>query len=487
MNKKILAMFGAGCLVLSILGAGLTPGISEAVLASSVSSTIPNDSMFAEQWSLYNTGQLIKGAKGKENLDMNIPQAWDLIKANFEDSELSQNVVAVLDSGVNYNHEDLQGKILMENGEAKGYDFVNNDDDPIDDNGHGTIISGIIAASKDNQKGISGINSNVKIMPVKVLDKNGSGTIENLKKGILYAANNGADVINMSLVGSYDPSVSEAIAYAYSKNIVIVGAAGSDNIEIGSTRLRSPINNEDGGNNWILGVSALTNAGLRGLNSNYGSGVDISAPGTSIVSTYNTSNSSYVYASGTSLAAANISGVASLIKSCYSELSNANIMEAITKSAEPLSGLGGMGSGIVNAYDAISYASTFAAAPSNPIDGSLIRLKDSSTVYYVQNGQKRGIPRKEVFEARNFSWDNVEVLDTEEELDFVPDGKLLGFPKGYVVRGSNPTVFLIEDNEVARPFATPEAFLGMGFKWENVYNVTDAEITQAYTIGEAIR
>lgn len=485
MNKKILAMFAAGCLALNGI-AILCSGNNAFAAGAQAASKLSGDPMLSEQWALDNMGQIIKGIKGREGFDMEVPQAWDFIKENFVDSDLSQVVVAILDSGVNYGHEDLQGKILMENGIVKGYDFVNKDADPADDNGHGTIISGIIAAVKNNGKGIAGISDKVKIMPIKVLDNNGSGTIENLKRGIRFAADNGANIINMSLVGTYDPSVSDAISYAYSKNIVIVSAAGSENIEIGGLQLRSPISNEDGGKNWILGVSSLTNSGLKGENSNYGAGIDVSAPGASVLSTYNESELSYVYASGTSLAAANVSGVAALIKSCCPDLSNANIIDAIIKSADLLPNLNGMGAGMADAYNAILYASSIAAA-ANPTEGALIRLKDTPTVYYVQNNQKRGISRKEIFEARKFSWDNIEVLNTKEEMDYVPDGRLLGFPKGYVVKGGALTVYLIEDNEIARPFATPEAFLGMGFKWEDIYTITDYEITQSYTIGEAIR
>lgn len=483
-------MFAAGCMA---IGGMLAANTAEAgILLSILNPQLPNDSMFIEQWPLRNTGQRIRLEKGEDDIDMDVPEAWELIKEKFGESKLSEVTVAVLDSGINYNHQDLSGKILMDGSKAKGYDFVNNDSDPADDNGHGTIIAGIIAAKRNNFIGIAGIADKVKIMAVKVLDKEGIGSIENLKKGLRYAADNGAQVINMSLVGEYDSSVSDAVSYAHSKGAVIVCAAGSDNLELKGDLLRSPINNEGSGKNLIIGVSSIKNNGKKAENANCGNGIDISAPGVSIISAHHKNNFSYVYASGTSLAAANVSGIAALIKSCCPGMSNEKIKDAIINSAKTVAGLeGGMGKGIASAYEAVSYAINTVGnteqVPSNQAEKSLIRLESEPTVYYILEEKRRGIPSLEVFNAWKFSFDNVEVLKTKEEIEFLPLGRMLGFPKGYVVKGESPTVYLICDNEIARPFTTPESFLGMGFKWEDIRQVTDFEILQSYIVGEAIK
>lgn len=479
MSKKLLVMAVAGCLSLNLASPVFALGFGDRFM--------PNDTMFSNQWALHNTGQRIRLAKGTEDIDMDIPEAWQYIAENIDEAKREDVIVAVLDSGVNYDHNDLSDNILKENGKIKGYDFVAEDEDPEDNNGHGTMIAGIIAAKKDNLRGIAGISDRAKIMPVKVLDDTGSGSMENLKKGILYAADNGADVINMSLVGSFDVSVNEAIKYAYSKGAIIVSASGSDNSEIGTNVLKTPIDNEQDGN-YVLGVSAITNTEGRFANSNYGSSIDVSAPGESIVTAYYRTNMSYVYASGTSLAAANVSGVAALLKSCFPERTNSDIILAISKSAQPfVSSLEKMGSGIVNAYNSLLYlaGNSSPLVPSEP-DHMLIRLKDNPTIFYIKNDIRRGIPRIEVFEAWGFSFNDVETVDSLSEIECYIEGKLLGFPKGNVIKGSTPTVFEIQDNDIVKGFSTPDAFLAKGHKWEDIFTVTDYEILNSYAFGEPI-
>jgi len=478
---------------------------------------IPNDTMFSNQWALRNTGQLVRLSRGVNDVDMDVPEAWQYIDENIGDANRAYVIVAVLDSGVNYNHTDLRESILKdEDGNIKGYDFVNDDDDPADDNGHGTMMAGIIAAKRGNLRGISGINSYAKIMPVKILDKNGVGNIENLKKGIRYAADNGAEVISMSLVGNYEESVGEAIDYAYSKGIILVCASGSDDINLDGNTKKTPINNEKPGQNSILGVSAISNKGNRYGKSNYGKSIDISAPGESVISTYNRTNLSYVYASGTSLAAANVSGVASLVKSCFPEATNKEVISAIINSAKDISTLeDGMGAGVADAFNAIEFMAND-MMPENPADETpsdetpadknpsndndenssnspfepeeykLMRLNNDLTVFFIQDGVKRGIPRMEVFDAWGFSFSDVDVVDTLEEIEVFESGKLLGFPEGWVVKGSDLTVFEIQDGDIARPFTNPDAFIAHGHKWEDIMQVTDFEILNSYEIGNPI-
>ena len=134
-------------------------------------------------------------------------------------------VIAVVDTGVDFGHPDLQGQLL-----AGGYDFVNNDGDPADDHGHGTHVSGIAAAVTNNSIGIAGIAPGAKMLPVKVMNSSGSGASSAMAQGIVYAADHGAQVINLSLGGvGYSQTVQDAVDHAWSHGAVVVAAAGNGN------------------------------------------------------------------------------------------------------------------------------------------------------------------------------------------------------------------------------------------------------------------
>lgn len=193
---------------------------------------VPNDPLFAQQ----------QGIKRHQ-----VDQVWSTNKGN------GKSIIAVIDTGVDYNHPDLAANIWKNSKESanangndtdgngfiddiRGWDFVNNDKDPMDDNMHGTHVAGILAAVCDNGIGIAGVNCNAKIMPLKAFQSSGRGDASTIAKAILYAANNGATVINMSF-GSYAESITmrNALAFAYSK-AVLVAAAGNDGRCIGPGR-----------------------------------------------------------------------------------------------------------------------------------------------------------------------------------------------------------------------------------------------------------
>ena len=210
-------------------------------------------------------------------------------------------VIAVVDTGVNYNHADLAGKVI------KGRDFVNGDNDPMDDQGHGTHVAGIAAASGNNGIGIAGIAFNSRILAVKVLNSAGSGSYANVASGIIHSVGMGARVINLSLSGSAsDPVLNNAVNFATARGCLVVAAAGND----GRNILVYP-----GAYANAFCVGSTTSTDARSGFSNYGAHVDIAAPGSSILSTLYTGG--YGLKNGTSMATPCVAGAAAVLWSRY--------------------------------------------------------------------------------------------------------------------------------------------------------------------------
>ena len=235
---------------------------------------------------------------------MQVRSAWGL-------STGGAGIVAVLDTGVQFNHPDLAGRLLP------GYDFVNDDADASDDNGHGTWVSGIIAANANDGYGIAGVSWSDRILPVKIMNREGTGSTSDLTSGIIWAANNGATVINMSVGGfPYSQYVQDAVNYAWSKGAVLIGAAGNNRRE--ETFYPASFAN-------VVSVSG-TQADDEFTNwSSYGPRVDVSAPGASILTTncytctYGGHDTwgSHTKISGTSFATPNVAGVVALIRARF--------------------------------------------------------------------------------------------------------------------------------------------------------------------------
>ncbi|MFC0189347.1 S8 family peptidase [Fictibacillus aquaticus] len=260
------------------------------------------------------------------------PSAWDITRGS------STTKVAILDTGVDYNHPDLAGKVI------KGYDYIDNDWDPMDLNDHGTHCAGITAAATNNSRGIAGMAPNVSIYAVRVLDANGSGSLSGIANGIYHAADNGAKVISLSLGGpSGSTSLSNAINYAVSKGAVVVAAAGNESTSAPSY----PAYYSN-----TIAVAATDSADRLASFSNYGSWVDVAAPGVDILSTV--PGGYYAYMSGTSMATPLVAGVAGLLAS--QGRSASNIRAAIENTATKISGTGTYFSkGRVNAANAVRY------------------------------------------------------------------------------------------------------------------------------------
>ena len=268
---------------------------------------VPNDQFLPTQWSV-----------GKTNAE----QAWDLSTGS------SQVVVGILDTGVDAGQPDLRAKLVQ------GYDYVNNDQDPSDDNGHGTAVAGVVAASSDNGIGVAGYCWACRLMPVKVLGADGTGFMSGLAQGILWATDHGARVLNLSLGGPVeDLTLSAATQYAWAHGVLVVAAAGNES---------SPVIDYPAALPNVLSVSASDQTDRLYAFSN--SGARVAAPGENSTTG---PGSTYVSFLGTSSAAPVVSGIAGLAFSLVPEATPAQVEQAIETSAVPIPGVI---SGRVDAY-----------------------------------------------------------------------------------------------------------------------------------------
>jgi thermitase len=265
----------------------------------------PNDPMLSDQW-------------GLDIIDA--PGAWDVNPgSNAVD-------IAIIDTGINSSHTELSDKITKSvNCTVTGCPNYQTND-PY---GHGTHIAGIAAATFNNGIGISGVSPDSRLMSVKVLDDRGSGYYSWIANGIVWAADNGAEVINLSLGGRYSSyTLQSAVNYAWNKGVVIIAAAGNN----GNS---TPVYPAYYGN--VISVAATDDSDHLADFSTYGYWVDVAAPGVDILSTF---NSSYVYKSGTSMASPFVAGIAALIKSEYPGWSNSQIRSKLESSSDVISGSG---------------------------------------------------------------------------------------------------------------------------------------------------
>lgn len=306
----------------------------------------PNDPYWSSQWGM---------------TKIEAPAAWDITTGS------SSVTIAIVDTGVDLFHPDLSGKLVS------GYDFVNNDNNPQDDHGHGTHVAGIAAARTNNGTGVAGFSWGAKMMPVKVLDDYGNGDYEDVANGVIYAANSGAKIINLSLGGSaYSWTLKDAVEYAYNLGCVIVAAAGNNNSSV-SYPARYP---------EVIAVAATDSNDQRASFSNYGPEVDVAAPGVSIRSTYWWGGSTYGWLSGTSQAGPHVAGLAALIWSVNPGLNNIQVESIIKQTADDLGAAGRdnyYGFGRINARRALE-----ATAPSLTTSASMGFLADPATDPFSQ-------------------------------------------------------------------------------------------------------
>lgn len=284
----------------------------------------PNDPAFSQQWALPK---------------IEAPAAWDIHAGS------NSVIIAIVDSGVDLDHPDLQANIVS------GWDFVNNDGVADDDHGHGSHVAGIAAAVGNNGVGIAGVSWRAKIMPLKMLDAGGGGSTYDLAEAVYYAVDHGARVINMSLGAPGSawpcdwPEVEAAFNYAVSHGVLLVVAAGND----GQEGVNCP-----GAYEQALAVGSTTATDTRSYFSNYGPQLDIAAPGSSIYSTYR--NASYTTMSGTSMATPHVAGLAALLWSFAPALNAAEVRSYLQNTAVDLGPAGWdqyFGYGRINAKSAL--------------------------------------------------------------------------------------------------------------------------------------
>ncbi|WP_347862260.1 S8 family peptidase [Salimicrobium sp. PL1-032A] len=277
----------------------------------------PNDPLYSNQYGPQNTST---------------PEAWGVTTGS------GSQEIAVIDSGVNYDHPDLDDKTIL------GYDFAQNDSNPDDRNGHGTHVAGTAAAETDNATGVAGMAPDTNILAVRALGANGSGSLNDIADAIRYSADEGAEVINLSLGCNCDTqTLEDAVDYAWNKGSVVVAAAGNDGV---STTF------EPASYDNAIAVGAVDSNNNVASFSNYGTWVDVTAPGVDIVSTVLRDN--YDSYSGTSMASPHVAGLAGLLAS--QGRSNTEIRDAIEQTAEPIYGTGYyFQHGLIDSYDAVNY------------------------------------------------------------------------------------------------------------------------------------
>jgi len=307
---------------------------------------LPDDPYFDSQWGLHNVGQV----GGTVDADIDAPHAWTY------HTGAPGVIVAIVDSGVDMDHPEFNGRLKT------GWDYVNDDSDPDDDDGHGTHVAGIAAAMGDNGVGVAGVAWQVQIMPVKVLDEDGGGWYSDMISGINYAVSHGAKVINMSLGGtSPSQAMQDAVNNAYQSGVLVVAAAGncgdSSYILNGCSYQDQPLYPAAGDN--ALAVASTTRWDTRSSFSNQGAYVDIAAPGSAIYST--NMGSDYGSMSGTSMATPFVAGLAGLVYSRYPGYSPDQVAQAIVHNADDLGTSGRddqFGCGRINAHRSLAHGAS---------------------------------------------------------------------------------------------------------------------------------
>lgn len=418
----------------------------------------PNDTYFDLQWHHYQSN----------DIDIDSTDGWDMTTGE------TSVVVAVVDSGVDLDHEDLADNIWANineiagnavdddgNGyvdDVNGWDFVESDNNPtptpdgVDGDGdtvvdggvvHGTHVAGLLGASGNNGVGVSGVAWTVQIMALRALDDEGIGTDQWIAEAMEYAADNGADVINMSL-GAYGNSteLQAGVDYAQDRGVLVVAAAGNDTLDLADFGFYPACADN------VLGVAATNAADNAASFSNYGGGcVDISSPGTSVLSTLYTDDATYNftddygYLSGTSMATPVVAGSTALLLAANPTFSDSDLISALTSTADDIGLSEDYGSGRLNVASALENAITFptmsgwtSSAKKKQIDSGE-RTNDASPYFsWTEGYDPDGIAGYWVSFNKNSNADPLSVGTFQTTRNFTPTTNFSGNEQAYYLR-----------------------------------------------------
>lgn len=488
------------------------------LIASPVfASVVPNDAYFQEQWYL----QKIQA-----------PLAWEITKGS------NDVIVAVLDTGFDLDHPDLVQNIwknrfeLPDNGldddgngyidDVQGWDFIDHDNTPEPtilstyDEGavsHGTVIAGIIGATTNNSVGVAGINWQVKLMDVRILDNMGVGNSVSAREGIEYAVKNGAKIINLSFTGfDNDPLLETAIQKANDAGVLVVAAVGNTEdggINVDDTPIYPACDGHGSPNNGIIGVAATDETDTKSTFSNYGATcTDISAPGESILNAVYQNDAWAPFKdgfyqdrwSGTSMAAPMVSGAAALLVATHVRMTPPQIKNVLRLSADPIhvtgEASGKMGAGRLNIASALTLADQL--YPPEVLAGSLVKLHCAAgaladapckaVYFYANDGKRHAFSNDKVYftwfkdfsSVKEVSADFLASLALGSNVTYHPGTKLVKFQ-------TVPTVFAVEAKGVLRAISSESVAAELyGADWnKKVDDISDVFFGN-YTFGTKI-
>lgn len=432
---------------------------------------------------------------------LNIDKQWALPKAGFDyawskTTGSNNNVVAIIDTGLDATHEDLQNLNLV-----AGYNFLTNQDIVgkvnSDDNGHGTLVAGILGATANNGLGIAGANWVISIMPVKVLDASGKGESASVAQAIVWAADHGANFINLSLGGigfGHDTVLINAVTYAFKKGVLLVAAAGNDSATSGSNLDIDPVYPvcDDGGSNMIIGVAALDQNDLKAGFSNFGKNcIDVSAPGKRILSTINYdplnkayAPNSYAYVSGTSIAVPFVVAQAALIKALNPGATNSQIRDQILATADPIDNLnlsqcnngscrGLLGAGRINVRASVDRKIPLFS----PQEGDLVTTGQGQPVFQIIGGQKRQVSPFVL--NQKFLSQTVKTIDPALLANFL-QGPFVTPQEGTLLKTEDsPAVYFISNGQKLP--VTYQVFLQRKFDFSQVVALDSSQVSSWIT------
>lgn len=432
----------------------------------------PDDPSFGKLWGLRNTGSNEpNGSAGVEGADVNALKAWDITKG-------SRSVrIAVIDTGVDYNHPDLKANMWTNTAELNGkpgvdddgngfvddvygYDFANMDSNPMDGNGHGTHCSGTIGAVHDNRIGVAGVMSDVQIMAVKFLGDDGSGSLEGAIKAIDYATMMNVDLMSNSWGGGgRSQALLDAIQRASDKGIIFTAAAGNSS----SNNDASPSYPASYDTPNMVAVAATTaQNGLASFSSYGRNSVHIGAPGHNILSTVN--GGGYDVYSGTSMATPHVSGVLGLLLAKEGRMSHTALRERLTLTSVPVAALRGktQTAGRIDAYNLLTDVRPERSGPKN--DAWKKRALD--TAFESEHPYTDNMNTSKTITIPGAKYIRVKVAkyDLEQGYDYVRVADGAGNTIEKVTgSGQNYTTDYIEGDTVTLNFVTDRSMTKWGF------------------------